>query len=100
MSAAMGVSNQLVKHPAVLNALRMREMSLSQASSFYTLDVTLHSEPSVIDVSPSHCQSDLTSTPPFSPYFPFQVTAASNTSKYDGQDAIQIKGIGPINHVV
>lgn len=66
MFVATNVSNRLMKlgHPAVFNVIGMTAMSVSQASSFYTLDVTLHSEPFTIDVSPSHCQSSLISTPP------------------------------------
>lgn len=54
-----------------------------------TLHVTLYSEPSTIDVSPSHCQSCLTSTPSVLCGCFFHVIAASNKSKSQRQREIE-----------
>ena len=49
---------------SVLDAERkLGQQVWAEHHPFYTFDVTLHSE-SFVDVSPSHCQSSLTFTPP------------------------------------
>lgn len=74
---------------SVSDKIRFRAMSANTASSFYTLDVTFHPEPSTIDVSPSHCQSSLTSPPPLLLYRFFHATP-SKKSKLGGREAEQI----------
>lgn len=61
-----GVLNGLVQllQLSLLDSVRTWAMMVSQQTSLRFLDVTFHPEPSTIDVSPSHCQSSLTSTPP------------------------------------
>lgn len=85
--------------PAVPNSIRIKAISLSQASSSYTLDVTLYSEFSSIDVSPSHCQSSLNF------YTPFCHVASSTVLQHQmnrnkvGEMQYRLKKLGPKNNV-